>query len=245
MKKLLILPVITALLISGCKKDDDETPTPTPTVQDKYLTFNFTYNVDGSVLSFNNIQYVNDAGNQYSVTKLNYYLSQIALVTDSDTYVMLKDYLYINATASPALKINLNSIPKGTYKGLSLNIGLDSAQNITGGLPVTAENLAMEWPVMMGGGYHFMMLEGKFIDSAGTPGYAMHLGTNMALSPVYIQTPVVVTSDDKNINLSMNINEWYRNPSLYDFNVDGNYIMGDAQAMAKIAANGYDVFTIQ
>jgi len=246
MKKLSILPFLMLLVFIGCNKDEDEpVPTPTPTPQEKYLSFDFAFNVDGDSLVYNNIQYVNDAGNQYSVTQLRFYISQIALVTDSDTKVMLQDYLFVDAFNSPTLKVNLDSIPKGTYKALSFNIGLDSAQNVTGGLPATADNLSMEWPVMMGGGYHFMMLEGLFVDSATTPGYAMHLGTNMTLCPVYLLSAITVSTADLNINLAMNINEWYRDPYMYDFNVDGNYIMGNMMSMGKISANGYNVFSIQ
>ena len=102
----------------------------------------------------------------------------------------------------------------------------------------------MEWPVVMGGGYHFMMFEGHFIDSTGTPGFAMHLGTSASLCPVSIQQTLSIGQADKEIRLSMNINEWFRNPAIYDFNVDGNYIMGNVQAMSKLAANGVDVFSM-
>ncbi len=40
----------------------------------------------------------------------------------------------------------------------------------------------------------------------------------------------------------MNINEWYKNPEIYDFNTDGGYSMGNMMAMMKIAGNGADVF---
>jgi hypothetical protein len=103
----------------------------------------------------------------------------------------------------------------------------------------------MEWPVLMGGGYHFMMLEGHFADSSGTPGFAMHLGTNASLCPVNITDTFSLTQDDFTLHINMNINEWFRTPYVYDFNVDGNYIMGNIQSMSKIAANGFDAFTIE
>jgi uncharacterized protein YwgA len=42
----------------------------------------------------------------------------------------------------------------------------------------------------------------------------------------------------------MNINEWYANPAVYDFEVDGNYSMGLSAAMLKLSKNGKDVFSI-
>lgn len=43
----------------------------------------------------------------------------------------------------------------------------------------------------------------------------------------------------------MNLNEWFRNPFIYDFNIDGNYSMGSSAAMAKLKANGVDIFHFQ
>ena len=243
MKGHLFLFILLTSLIAGCK-DDDEDMSPAPASPERYLSFNFTFNVDNLPLIFNSIQYINDAGNQYSITKMRFYLSEISLVTDSNTKVLLKNNLYVDAASPPVFKINLATIPSGNYTGLSFNIGLDSAQNITGYLPSINENLYMEWPVVMGGGYHFMMFEGHFIDSTGTPGFAMHLGTSASLCPVSIQQTLSIGQADKEIRLSMNINEWFRNPAIYDFNVDGNYIMGNVQAMSKLAANGVDVFSM-
>jgi hypothetical protein len=242
MRRLSIIVSAILFLAVGCKKDNETTVTSQP--QKYFLKIDFRYNVDNSPLVFNSLNYTNDASNNYSVTSLRYYLSRISLVTDSDTHVYLQDYIFIDASASPVLQFDLADIPKGRYKGISFNVGLDSAQNITGHLPVNSDNLAMEWPVLMGGGYHFMMLEGHFSDTSGTPGYAMHLGTNASLCPVNIVDTISVYAGGANIHLHMNINEWFRTPSVYDFNVDGNYIMGNVQAMSKIAANGFDAFSI-
>ena len=71
----------------------------------------------------------------------------------------------------------------------------------------------------------------------------MHLGTNACLIPIKINKRIVVSADGlTSVNLIMNINEWFRNPYIFDFNTDGNYIMGNLAAMKKIALNGTDVF---
>jgi hypothetical protein len=73
----------------------------------------------------------------------------------------------------------------------------------------------------------------------------MHIGTNACLIPsITLSTNFTVTTDSQtSLTLKMNVNEWYRNPNIYDFNIDGNYTMGDMPLMMKITENGQDVFT--
>jgi hypothetical protein len=52
-------------------------------------------------------------------------------------------------------------------------------------LSTTLDNLNMAWPTAMGGGYHFLKMEGHYLDSLNTnQGYAIHIGKNENLMPV-------------------------------------------------------------
>ncbi len=138
-----------------------------------------------------------------------------------------------------------DSIPVGIYSSVTFYIGLDSLTNKTGILPNSLENINMAWPDMMGGGYHFMKMEGHFLDSTNTiNGYAMHLGKNPNLVTININKQINLKINQEK-KLIMNINEWYKHPLIYDFNVDGNYSMSVMSAMMKLSKNGKDVFTIQ
>ena len=45
----------------------------------------------------------------------------------------------------------------------------------------------MAWPTAMGGGYHFMKVEGHYLDTSNTiQGFAIHLGKNNNLVNVLI-----------------------------------------------------------
>jgi hypothetical protein len=103
----------------------------------------------------------------------------------------------------------------------------------------------MAWPDMMGGGYHFMKLEGSYVDSTGTYGYAMHVGKNAYLVNCTMSHHFDLNTGLNAKELVMNVNEWFKNPAIYDFNVDGNYSMGVMAAMTKLKNNGTDIFTIQ
>ena len=241
MSKYLVLLLAVSFLYS-CKKDEEDV---VPVEGQNALIIDLGYEVDGQQLAFDTLLYTNDAGSNYGVSRMWYYLSKIYLIKSDSSTVYLKDYIFVDANTSSTNQLKLAAVPVGNYIGMKFNIGLDSAQNITGGLPVTTENLNMEWPVQMGGGYHFMKYEGHASDNTGDYGFAMHLGLNAYLVKCEIWNPVVVSTGTSNIRLVMNLNEWFRNPSIYDFNVDGNYSMGVMSAMTKLSQNGSDVFTIQ
>ena len=64
------------------------------------------------------------------------------------------------------------------------------------------------------------------------------------LIPITILKNITISSGSAtSLNMHMNINEWLRNPNTFNFNTDGNYIMGDSTAMNKITQNGHDVFS--
>ena len=239
-----ILPALAAVFFFSCEKDGQE-PAEEPVPASPALKLNVAFTVDGSPLEFDTIKYENAAHNIYSVNTLVFYLSQISLIKDDQSVVQIKDWVYVDARTPSTLNISMEDIPKGCYSGIRFNCGIDSIHNIPNGLIPTPDNLMMEWPVAMGGGYHFLKLEGYFSDSTGTPGYAMHIGTNACLTSVVLPVALCFEEADVSKTLSVNINEWFRTPSVYDFNIDGNYIMGNTAAMMKFAVNGTDAFNIQ
>jgi hypothetical protein len=49
----------------------------------------------------------------------------------------------------------------------------------------------MEWPIMMGGGYHYMKLEGKFDSAAIVKNYQTHTGpTNGNQNYISLDLPI-------------------------------------------------------
>jgi hypothetical protein len=241
---LVLLIALPALLLTSCKKDKDEDPVPTPPVaKETNLIINLNYNVDGTAVIFDTIKFQNEAGNQYSLNKLQYYLSGFKFIKQEGGELALDDIFYVDARITVNNVLIFKNFPVGNYNRIEFYIGLDSVNNISNALPNTLENINMAWPEPMGGGYHFMKMEGHFLSGGSTFGYAMHIGLN----PYLVSTStdknfIVIKDENNNINLSMNLSEWYKNPHIYDFNVDGNYSMGNMQAMMKLAANGHDVF---
>jgi hypothetical protein len=229
--------ILTVLAGYSCRKDKTLQPSNTGQVQ-----VQIRYNFDGQKAIADTVNYTCAAGYKMSFTRLQYYLSGIRFYKSDGGIISLADVHYVSFKDSATNSFTC-TLPKGDYAAVSFNIGLDSAINKTGFLPSTNENLNMEWPDMMGGGYHFLKLEGYYIDATGRFGYAVHLGKNKNLVSIPALLKIFTISNNTNsISLDMNIAEWLKNPVVYDFDKDGNFTMNNDAAMAKIATNGTDVF---
>jgi len=235
-----ILFYLILLVVASCKKSEDDAPEPVIT---DGLNIVLNHYVGGTALSSNTISYTNSAGNNYGVTRLQYYLSGFEFETMNGVVYTFNNVYYIDAFSGNA-SIYIPSVPLAHYKRVKFYIGMDSLHNITDALPNTLENVNMAWPDMMGGGYHFMKLEGNYLASGSTTGFAMHLGMNGNLVTNNFTAHFESTAADNTIQLNMDINEWFNDPYIYDFNIDGNYSMSDSAAMAKLSANGYNVFKV-
>jgi len=238
-KRIYLIAIFGILALVSCKKDKEISPEYTS------LKINFSYTVDGHPLIFDSIMYSNDAGELYAVSRLEYYVSNITFHRPYGDIHKTNKIFYLEATTPSANSILLDSIPTGRYSYITFNVGLDANHNVSYSLPNTAENINMAWPAMMGGGYHFLKLEGHYLIDSSNFGYAMHLGGNASLVSCKINEECIVNYYDPKLGFKMNINEWFRTPHIYSFNTDGNYSMGDSLLMTKIKSNGFDAFSLQ
>lgn len=219
----------------GCKKGTSTIP--------GQIRMIITYKVDDLPLVFDTIAFRNRAGEQYSVERLTYYLSDFRFYKNNSKIYEIDTILYEDAhdtsTSHPILYV-----PYNNYDSVAFLIGIDSLHNITGALPPTLQNNEMVWPDPMGGGYHFIRLEGHWRDITGVVGYTIHLGMNSYQVHAGVGHALNVESDAAGmLKMVMNVNEWFSNPHTYSFNADGVYTMGIDSLMQKIRDNGTDVFT--
>lgn len=247
MKKLIystLLLFSVVVIATGCKKEK-ENIIPEPAAYSD-VNFKMDYSVDAMPLYFDSMIYTNAAGNKYSVTKIHYYLSRLKLYAKGVLKYSSNDIFYLDAASANYAGFKLKNVPALQYDSVSFNIGLDEAQNISNSLPASNENIVMAWPDMMGGGYHFLKLEGHWQDSNGNAGYAMHIGKNgfhiqTGVKSIFNLQPGMVL----NLKMKMNVNEWFTTPNMYDLANDGVYSMGNEALMRKLSENGRDVFTIE
>ena len=211
------------------------------------LRIEITHLIDNIPLLFDSINYANKGGNKYSVTRLNYYISDIILQNNKGETFNSNSTYYVNGRNASNV-INLLEMPTGNYTSMRFLIGLNPTQNTSNSLENNVDNLNMAWPEVIGGGYHFLKFEGYYLDSARTKqGFTMHLGTNDMLV-AHQSLPISLLIEENKpdtLGLQMNLNEWFQNPHTWNFNVDGNYTMAIPALMTLLKNNGTDVFTIK
>lgn len=232
-----ILGVGLVLTLAQCKKEEQDPPQIVAQIELQHF-------VGSEALEMDVIKYTNAAGNEFSVKRLLYYLSGIVLEDENGVRHTIDGAYYVDIEDASTLQFALDFVPQGKYKKLEFSLGLVPELNVFGNLPNTVENSAMFWPEQMGGGYHFMKLEGHYnTDSSEVAGYAMHIGTNPTRVDFEFNQGYTLDVNNISIELRMNILEWFQNPVTYDLN-QGNYSMGNAALMLDLTNNGKDVFTL-
>lgn len=237
MKQVVIASVMT-ILLAGCQKETHE-------ASGTSLKLKFEFNVAGSPLQFDTLKYVNAAGQSYSVSHLEFFISGIELHSAKGNF-MSDQVFYLDARKNIGDDLILENVPAGNYTAISCLIGLDSVHNITGALYPSKNNTDMYWPVPMGGGYHFMKLEGRVKSGDSSLGYAMHLGQNTSLVKSALSGSINMNSGERHESLvAMDINSWFDTPYTYDFFIDGRYTMSYPLLMMKLRDNGTDVLSLK
>lgn len=246
------------------KADEDDgsciypTPTPTPTPSTSAaVTITFTHDFDGTTVTnndFNNIQYTNLFGNQMSVSKLRYLISDIRFYKSNGDSVVVDGYNLIDLTVAGSETYALGNVSHDTYTGIGFIIGFDENDNISNQYPdLNAVN--WNWPAGLGGGYHYMQLEGKYIDSnSDTASYAYHYGiardtnvTPTVFEPNYTLAQiggVTIAGSSVNIEIKMNIAEWFKNTYTWDLNVYNTMLMPNYDAQILMKQNAPSVFSL-
>ena len=232
------LAVMSVFIFQSCSEKEDSAVPLTE------LVIGIQHSVGGKSLVFDSVMYENEAGEKYGISKLKYYLSTLRFYQGGRQVLLVDTVLYVDARKTTTLRVP--NVPAGTYDSIVVHVGVPPAFNHHENLPVTSENLAMQWPDGMGGGFHFLMLEGHWVDGPDQFGFAMHLGTDPYLVTSVIRAvPVIKGGIEHKLTIVMDANEWFKTPTTYSFSEDGVYTMGVPALMRTIADNGGDVLSIK
>ena len=221
-----------------------------------HITLKFVHTVDGTPLEFDTLKYTNAAGNQYKVSRLNYFVSKV-MFSGAAADVLADTMHYVDGQDSTTMLWHVDAhMEKGSYTGISFIFGMDSLMNhstVFNNLPESN----MAWPDPMGNnngnmtddGSHYMKIEGKFLDSASVlSNFNTHTGPSMG-KQYFVQVSLPSSSftagdKDLTIEIKMDINKWYTSPNDFDFNTYGDAIMMNMAAQMALKQNGADVFSI-
>ncbi len=250
MKKIILL-LIVSIFIYSCDSDDETSVSQTFTPK-----FNFTFNWDGEPVNlsdFNDIKYTNANGEQLSITRLRYLLSNISLVNNDDE-TLVKDFNLVDLTNQEGLEFTSTTIlPITNYNTIKFTVGFNEEDNVLEYPDLNIVN--WNWNENLGGGYHIMQYEGLFINAiAEEKPYAMHLGTRRVSEGVFEPNHFTITlnfeentilNNDSEIEIQMNIAEWFKNPNTWDLNVLNAPLMPVYEAQVMMHENGSSVFSVK
>jgi hypothetical protein len=265
--------LLASFLFTACKKEEEGCTdpealnfNPDATVDDGSCEYpsapsailSFTHEVDGEPLELNSVQYVNLAGNEYSVQRLRYIVSDFTFYKSSGEHFTINDVHLRNHQEDDSRQYHIEELPAGTYDKHSFVFGLNEDKNKPYAYHDREGFAQMNWPGRLGSeGYHYMQIDGRYkTDEGELYSYGTHTGRLVFYDQnnedsaryenyftVELDDVVFKISDGQTLQLEliMNVNAWYE-PEHYDFS-DYNGIMHNQQAQEIIRENGANVFS--
>lgn len=232
-----ILSVLAlALWVTSCAfpdENEDTDPIETGTIQ-----LQFDNIVGNQDLQLDSVRYTNAAGEDFTISKLNYYISNIKLIkSDGSVFTVPQDssYFLIREANTGSQNLSIRNVVTGEYTGVEFMVGVDSLRSVMeptepgrkGILdkdmgPTNEEAMYWDWNP----GYIFLKLEGESDSSTTANGeYYYHIGgfggrttqTLNNLKTIKLNFPgqraIVTTSIVSNVHIQADILKIFNGPT--------------------------------
>jgi len=244
---LIVFFCLTALL--SCKKE-------------KYgsIEFHFKHSIDGNTIFFNHLIYTNAAGNLYQVNEIKYFISKVCLYDSEGGVTVItqdKGIHYVDSDIERTLRWKIDRVPQKQYQAISFIFGLDESENKSFRF-VNPPESNFWWPEVLGGGYHYMQINGKFKNNEGN---IQNMNIHTGIGQIYednhvvafvhnhftVTLPVHFFVSENNtlpLVLNMEVQRWFDSPNLYNFDDFGTGIMQNQRAQELLRENGWNVFEV-
>lgn len=256
-KPILILLTFVSMLTVSCTKP----------VGYGDIEIQIGYTANDRPMRLDSLCYVNEASNRFLVTEIQWFISKITLVSEQgDEYVLghrevttlleipQENVFYIDTNIPESQTLAVAPLPCQRYVSMRFTFGLDQEDNVTGFFTDPPES-NMFWPDPLGGGYHYMKLNGKYLNADGElapMNIHLGIGQNQDHTEFYqnyftVELPLDLDLEEDAANvihLNMNIDNWFRNPHTYDITAFGSAIMQNQEAQHLLKENGHDVFEV-
>lgn len=255
MKKIALL-ICAAVLFASCGNDDDTTQAP----EDTSVDFRFTQNWDGEEINnadYETTIYVNANGEEMTLSKVNYLISDITFTAISDgTVYQAEDYNLVLAREGENINFTPNiEIPEGDYN-VSFTFGFDDEDNDREGGYLDLNSADGTWnvPAPLGGGYHYQRIEGTYINAASeTTNFQFHTvrankhetlppgpGTLIELTDTsfIVELGAVSIEENTEIEVKADIAQWFTSPLNWDLNQHFQVLMPKYERQIEMRDNG-------
>ena len=245
--------LLVSITFFSCHTDMDDN------ISNALVSFNFSHHWDGTPvtnLDFNVIKFTNENGQQLSLESLRYLISDVTFTNTNGESIVIEGYNLVDVTNNTNFTYSpTTQIPTGVYTNASFTFGFKNEKNIDAAY--TDLNSA-SWgvPAMLGGGYHYMQFDGKFINNiSAEQGFNYHTIRAVDTSgsiPTFPQDTFIVVNlgpvtinNNTSFNIEMNIAEWFKNPNTWDLNTYNQMLMPNATAQIMMFENGQNAFSLK
>ena len=239
MKNILTFLCVSIFIFSSCSSEEENIN----------ITLNFTHNWDGVAITnqdLNELKFTNANGEKVSIENLRYLISNISLVD-------AKNYQLINFSENTGTSINVSDLTEGTHT-LSFRFGFSDEDNIDGEYQ-DLNSVSFNVPGMLGGGYHYMQFDGKYIDNNNEEaGFNYHSiravdktdPDNLKFEDTSFEVNLgtISVSNNMKVEVKVNLAEWFKNPNTWDLNELNTVLMPNFEAQKIMSANGKNVFSL-
>jgi hypothetical protein len=219
-----------------------------------HITFNFTHHFDGvpvTASNFNQFNFVTANGDTISISKLKYLISDLKLYRPDGSVNVNEGYNLIDVTNNTGLSYSIAKTELGSLASMGFNFGFDSTDN--SGNYIDLNSASWGVPMMMGGGYHGMQLEGMYKKEGADSTFAYHhivtkrpsMMDAFEANHIEISLPgIALNQHNIVVEVKMNIAEWFKSPNTWDLDTFHSSLMGNYTAQSMMLQNGYNAFTL-
>ncbi|TXD50025.1 MbnP family protein [Polaribacter sp. IC073] len=239
MKKIITLLILTIFIVSSCSKEEENL----------LVTLNFTHHWNGTIITnqdLNELKFTNENGDKLSVERLRYLVSNISLIG-------AKNYHLVDFGENYGASITVSDITPGSYN-LKFRFGFSDEDN-TDGVYQDLNSVNLNVPGMLGGGYHYMQFDGKYLDNNNQEsGFNYHTiravnnaePNNLKFEDTSFEVDLgtVIITNSAEIEIKMNLAAWFKNPNTWNLNELNTVLMPNFEAQKMMSANGKSVFSL-
>ncbi|MGB0769588.1 MAG: MbnP family protein [Flavobacteriaceae bacterium] len=252
MKFNLIILAFTLVFVA-CEKDNDDNISPVTAVNFKFIHKWEETEVSNS--DFNSIQFTNAYGNELSIEHLRYLISKIKLTKNTGEVITIDEYNLVDLQDANSLNFSTNqTVAVGSYSDISFVFGFTNEDN-TDGTYADLNSATWNVPAMLGGGYHYMQMDGKYINSSNVESsynyHAIRAVDNPGSNPTFPQDTFfevslgeITLTGATEITIAMNIAQWFKQPNTWNLNEYNQMLMPNSTAQILMYQNGQNVFNL-
>lgn len=218
---------------------------PIPGNQSAQIKITFKNKVGNTAIALRDSTYLNPFGEEYSINKLRYYISQVSLINSEMTFGERDSYHLVDE-ALPESQSIVFQAPTGHYNSLQFLLGVDSLHNVSGaqtGALDPTKDMFWTWNT----GYVMAKMEGNSSASKQVNNkYEFHIGGYAG--PFCVNKLIKLDLSDSSslefktgktteIIIEANINTWWK--GAHDIKIAEHPVIATPGKMALEISNNY------